>query len=136
VLLEVTLVPVAAPSHTLTKQRAIPKSMLAEQTQIVLTDNSGRTGNRTISVFSDRRILTTDLGSKRALLLAGLGWGFMPYESVAEDILTTRLIELDLEERQQVNRRKPLFAVHRRDTPLGPAGRWVLEKLLANAKAQ
>ncbi|MDR2335350.1 MAG: LysR family transcriptional regulator [Burkholderiaceae bacterium] len=126
---EICLVPVASPSHALATQRNISRDLLAEQTQIVLTDNSGRTGVRTISVFSNHRILTSDLGSKRVMLIAGLGWGFMPYSFVEEDLSLARLVELHLEERQQINRRKPLFAIYRRNRPLGPAGRWMLEKL-------
>lgn len=133
VLPDIVLVPVAAPGHALAGQRGIPGDELAEHTQIVLTDHSGRTSGRTISVFSNRRILTSDLGSKRIMLLAGLGWGFMPYSFVEDDIGLARLVELDLEDRQQRRRSKPLFAVHRRDTPLGPAGRWVLETLLPRA---
>ena len=107
--------------------------MLRSQTQIVLTDHSGRTEGRTFSVFSERQILTADLGSKRAMLCAGLGWGFMPRAFVEDDLDARRLVELDLAERRPRSRSMPLFAIYRCNKPLGPAGKWVLDWLLSAA---
>ncbi|WP_322104073.1 LysR family transcriptional regulator [Paraburkholderia sp. J41] len=134
VLPEIALTPVAAPDHPLSSQRKITNDMLREHTQIVLTDHSGRTKGRTFSVFSDLRILTADLGSKRAMLLANLGWGFMPRSFVEDDLSSARLSELDLAERQPRTRSMPLIAVHRTDISLGPARKWVLEMLLTTDK--
>jgi DNA-binding transcriptional LysR family regulator len=75
---EIALIPVATAGYPLTGHREISNDALREHTQIVLTDHSGRTTGRTFSAFSNRRILTSDLGSKHAMLRAGLGWGFMP----------------------------------------------------------
>lgn len=127
---EIALVPIAAPDYALTALRKIGSEQLREHTQIVLTDHSTRTQGRAFSVFSSHQILTTDLGAKRALLCAGLGWGFMPRSFVEEDLLAGRLCELDLAERSPRSRHMPLFAIHRRSTSLGTAGRWVLDRLL------
>ncbi|MBD8898488.1 LysR family transcriptional regulator [Rhodanobacter sp. DHG33] len=132
---EIPLVPVAASIYPLAQQSKVVTDVLREHTQIVLTDHSGRTDGRTFSVFSNRRILTADLGSKRAMLLAGLGWGFMPRSFVEADLGSGQLVELDLAERQPRSRSMPLFAIYRRSDPLGPAGLWVLNKLLSTAKA-
>jgi DNA-binding transcriptional LysR family regulator len=131
---EIALVPVAATSHPLTGQRKISNDVLREHTQIVLTDHSGRTAGRTFSVFANRRILTADLGSKHAMLRAGLGWGFMPHSFVEEDLGTARLIELDLAERQPRSRSMPLFLIHRCSDPPGPAGQWVVDMLTRTVK--
>jgi len=69
------------------------------------------------------------------MLLAGLGWGFMPRSFVEADLGSGQLVELDLAERQPRSRSMPLFAIYRRSDPLGPAGLWVLNKLLSTAKA-
>ncbi|MQR02755.1 LysR family transcriptional regulator [Glaciimonas soli] len=129
ILPEIAIVPVAAASHPLMGQRKISNDMLREYTQIVLTDHSGRTAGRTFSVYSNRQILTADLGSKYAMLRAGLGWGFMPRSFVEEDLGAARLIELDLAERQPRNQSMPLFLIRRDSDPLGPAGRWVVDTL-------
>ena len=130
---EIELAPVAAPAHPLAGQTKISAHVLRSQTQIVLTDHSGRTEGRTFSVFSERQILTADLGSKRAMLCAGLGWGFMPRAFVEDDLDARRLVELDLAERRPRSRSMPLFAIYRCNKPLGPAGRWVLDWLLSAA---
>lgn len=127
---EIALAPVAAPGHPLVRECKIARAVLQEHTQIVLTDNSQRTAGRTFSVFANRQILTTDLGSKHAMLRAGLGWGFMPRSVVEEDLDTARLIELDLAERQPRSRNIPLFLIYRASDPPGPAGRWVVDMLM------
>lgn len=127
---EIPIVAVAAPNHPLAELQNIANDALREHTQIVLTDHSGRTEGRVFFVFSDRRILTTDLGSKRAMVLAGLGWGFMPRHFVEDDLRTGQLTELSLADRPLPTRSMSLFAIHRSDKPLGPAGQWVLDMLL------
>ena len=129
ILPEIALVPVAAPGYPLTAERRIPNERLQDHTQIVLTDHSGRTAGRTFSVFSPHRILTADLGSKHAMLRAGLGWGFMPHSIVEEDLGAARLIELDLVERQPRSRSMPLFLIYRNNNPPGPAGQWIIDTL-------
>lgn len=128
---EVALTPVASPAHALVALQDITVAQLREHTQIVLTDRSGGTEGRTFSVFSEEQVLTTDLGAKRAMLCAGLGWGFMPYTFVEDDLHLGRLCELALVERSGRNRNMPLFAVHRRNAVLGPAGEWMLNWLMS-----
>ena len=135
VLPEIALVPVAAPGHPLAALRGIARDQLREHTQIVLTEHGARPQGRTFSVFSDRQILTTDLGAKHALLRAGLGWGFMPRSVVEEDLLAGRLSELDLAERHPRSRSMPLFGIHRRNDALGPAGQWMLDQLKDGPKS-
>jgi DNA-binding transcriptional LysR family regulator len=132
----IEIVPVAAAGYALAYLRKIPQNDLKQHTQIVLTDHSGFTDGRNFSVFSDRRILTTDIGSKRAMLCAGLGWGFMPRSVVHEDLRAAHLVELDFAERQPRTRHMPLFAIHRRDGKLGPAGQWLLNCLLSNVETR
>ncbi len=129
VLQQIALVPVAAGSHPLSGQRAISQTALREQTQIVLTDHRKRTLGRLYSVVSDQRILTADLGSKRAMLQAGLGWGYMPREMVAEDLEHARLVELNLAERDPRTLSMPLHLIYCAKLPLGPARKWLVEIL-------
>ncbi|OZI34180.1 hypothetical protein CAL29_11575 [Bordetella genomosp. 10] len=127
---EVAVTPVASPAHALAALRGITVAQLREHTQIVLTDRSAGTEGRTFSVFSEDQVLTTDLGAKRAMLCAGLGWGFMPHSFVEDDLHLGRLCELALVERTARNRSMPLFAIHRRNAALGPAGQWMLNWFL------
>ena len=127
---EIAMVPVAAPGHVLAGQHDVSDEQLRDQTQIVLIDRSAGTEGRSFSVYSEQQTLTSDLGAKRALLCAGLGWGFMPRSFVEEDLRTEQLVELNLTQWPRQQQSITLHAVHKRNTPLGPAGQWVLEMLL------
>ncbi len=118
----VELLPVAAPSHALVRGGA-----LADEVQLVLTDRSDLTQGRDFSVMSARSWRLGDLGAKHALLRAGLGWGNMPRWMVAEDLANGRLVDLKRSERPGGN--YPLFAIHRSDSPPGPAARWLAERM-------
>ena len=118
----VELLPVAAPSHALVRGGA-----LADEVQLVLTDRSDLTQGRDFSVMSARSWRLGDLGAKHALLRAGLGWGNMPRWMVAEDLANGRLVDLKRPERPGGN--YPLFAIHRSDSPPGPAARWLAERM-------
>lgn len=129
-ILEVELEPVAAPGHPLAGRKRIVREELQEHTQIVLSDRSTSTEGRTFSVFSDQQVRTSDLGSKHAMLGAGLGWGFMPLSVVEEDLRTGRLVVLELAERAPRSRRMPLHLIHRHDAPPGLAGQWLMKRLI------
>jgi len=125
----IVLVPVATPTHPLATTSGISTEALKQHTQIILTDQSGRSAKRQFSVFSADRILTADLGSKHAMLRAGLGWGYMPRTVVEDDLSSARLVQLDLLDPYVKTRELPLFLIYRRAQPPGPAGRWVVEQL-------
>lgn len=59
----------------------------------------------------------------------------MPRDFVEEDLDAARLTELDLTDRPPPTRSMPLFAIHRRSDPLGPAAQWTLDMLLTTAPA-
>jgi DNA-binding transcriptional LysR family regulator len=124
----VRLVPVAAPGHKLAHApRPIPGAIVREHLQLVLTDRTSLTKGQEFGVFALRTWRLGDLGAKRALLLAGLGWGNMPEEMVADDLAAERLVRLELEEGDQHH--FPISLVHRVDAPPGPAGRWLAARL-------
>ena len=118
----VELIPVASPAH-----RLVHGGALGEEVQLVLTDRSALSQGRDFSVFSARTWRLGDLGAKHELLRAGLGWGNMPRWMVADDLASGRLVELRRPERPGGT--YPLYAVHRADTPLGPAARWLAGRL-------
>ena len=72
-----------------------------------------------------------DLGAKHMLLKKGIGWGYMPEPMVCEDLETGRLVQLDMAEYKDGFLR--LYAIHRTDTPPGPAGSWLIARLRAQA---
>lgn len=124
----VRLVHVAAPRHPLSQIRGpITTADVRDQVQLVLSDRSNLTQGQDFGVLSPETWRLADLGAKHALLLAGLGWGSMPASTVANDIASGRLVMLDIAALPQVSYQ--LFAMHRADTPPGPAGRWFMDRL-------
>ncbi len=122
------LVPVAAPGHPLARlDGPIAADAVRAQTQLVLADRSTLTKGQDFGVLSQRTWRLGDLGAKHALLLAGLGWGNMPETMVRDDLASGRLVRLPIAGNE--DRGFPLLLVHRADTPPGPAGRWLAERL-------
>jgi DNA-binding transcriptional LysR family regulator len=121
---------VAARHHPLASYREpIPASILSEHVQLVLSDRSSRTEGEDFGVLSPKTWRLYDLGAKHAFLLAGLGWGGMPFDLVEADHARGDLVTLVPEEIGAASRPIPMFAFYRQDAPPGPAGRWLLERL-------
>jgi DNA-binding transcriptional LysR family regulator len=132
-LLDITLIPVAAPTHPLGAiEGAVPRDELRRHVQLVLTDRSGLTGSRDYGVLSSQTWRLADLGAKHAMLTAGLGWGSMPAHLVADDLAAGRLHRLSIVPEtagDEVAVTLALCAAYYRERPPGPAGRWLLEHL-------
>lgn len=124
----VKLIPVAAPSHPLALiEEPLATQAARDHVQLVLTDRSALTHGRDFGVLSVRSWRLADLGAKHALLLAGMGWGNMPKPMVNEDLKRGRLVELKIE--MPGGQIYPFHTVYRSDTPPGPAGSWLMERL-------
>ncbi len=120
-LAHVDLIPVAAPGHPLAHG-----SRPRDEVQLVLSDRSSLSAGREFSVISPRTWRLGDLGAKHELLREGLGWGNMPRWMVADDLARGRLVELSLPEAP--GGAYPLYAIHRADTPPGPAAQWLAQR--------
>ncbi len=124
----VRIVHVAAPSHPLAKLSGrISAPEVREHVQLVLSDRSELTRGQDFGVLSPETWRLADLGAKHALLLAGLGWGGMPEASVRDDVAAGRLVLLEVEALPRFTYQ--LLAIHRTDSPPGPAARWFLAQL-------
>jgi DNA-binding transcriptional LysR family regulator len=90
------MVTVCAPSHPLASTPApIPKDEFGRHVQIVVTDNQRGAEKTQTGVAGKRQWLVNDLGAKRDLLRAGLGWGHLPRHLVVEDLASGQLVELE-----------------------------------------
>src|ERR1700686_583221 len=86
------LCPVVSPSHPLASiQGIIEPHVLRQHVQLVLTDASTLTATKDWGVLSSRTWRLVDLGAKKSMLLAGLGWGKMPAQMVGDEIKEGRL---------------------------------------------
>jgi DNA-binding transcriptional LysR family regulator len=95
-LCEAEMVTASAPFHPLASApRPIPMDEFGLHIQIVVTDNQPGAEKTQQGVAGMRQWLVNDLGAKRDLLKAGLGWGHLPRHLVAEDLVSGRLVELE-----------------------------------------
>ncbi|HWU49340.1 MAG TPA: LysR family transcriptional regulator [Asticcacaulis sp.] len=123
----VRLIPVAAPFHPLARGGKHAPGEARQHVQLVLTDRSPLTEGRDFGVIGMKSWRLADLGSKHALLLAGIGWGAMPEFMVRADLDAGRLVRLDLPDWKDAQ--YEFNAIWRTDAPPGPAAQWLIERL-------
>ncbi|KQX14454.1 LysR family transcriptional regulator [Ensifer adhaerens] len=128
-LYSIAMVPVAAPNHPLSVETdsAVAALKARDYVQLVLSDRSKLSEGRDFGVLSEQTWRLADLGAKHALLLAGVGWGSMPEPMIKPDLEAGRLVRLPLNLWKDA--RYHLRAVYRSDKALGPAGRWLLDRV-------
>lgn len=126
----VTLIPVAAPDHPLSRRTGSISALdLHDELQLVLTDRSRLTEGRDFAVHARKVWRLGDIGTKHRLLLAGIGWGNMPLQRIRDDLETGRLQRLQLETQPDDGFALPLYCVYRQDRPQGQAMGWMLGAL-------
>jgi DNA-binding transcriptional LysR family regulator len=127
------LCPVVSPSHPLASiQGIIEPHVLRQHVQLVLTDASTLTAAKDWGVLSSRTWRLADLGAKKSMLLAGLGWGNMPAHMVEDEIKDGRLIVIQPAGSDTVTA-LVLGAAYISEHSLGPAGQWMLKYLTSVA---
>ena len=138
-LMEVELVPVAAPEHPLALMPGpLGHEAVRDHVQLVLTDRSALTQGQDHGVLATTTWRLADLGAKHAMLRAGLGWGGMPRHMVEDDLAAGRLKVLDIQRwdgDERLPRLKTVAAYRVGDAP-GPAGRWLLERLTEGVRGE
>jgi len=125
----IRMVPVASPQHALAAVKGrIPAKHFAHAIQIVLSERA-EAGVADHGVLSPRSWRVGDLHTKRELLRAGLGWGNLPEHLAREDLRAKKLVTLQPEAWSTDEHVLNLSAIYRSDAVLGPAHRWILERL-------
>jgi DNA-binding transcriptional LysR family regulator len=129
-LLSVSAGAVVAPGHPLASFKGgIPHQEASKHVQLVLSDRSSLTAGRNFGVMSAQTWRLGDLGAKHAFLRAGLGWGYMPLPMVEDDLRSGKLVSIELEGRTAMGPGFSMHAIHMKDHPPGPAGRWFVNQL-------
>ena len=130
-LMRVAMRPVVAPGHPLAALgRPAARADLEPHVQLVLADPV-EPGGPNYGLLSARLWRFVDLGRRLDFLLAGFGWCRMPDHLVSGPIADGRLAALDIEDDTAPPDGLTIYAAHRRDRVLGPAGRWLLDALRA-----
>ena len=124
----VRLVPVCAATHPLADEPAPQRAdVLERHVQLVLSERTVRTDDR--GVLAARTWRVTDLDMKARLIHAGVGWGSLPEPLAAPALAGGHLVQLRPQPWPDGVHDVPLHTVVRADRPLGPAGRWLRERL-------
>lgn len=127
---EVPLIAVAAAGHPLASfGRRIPKRELRKHVQLVLTDRSDLMVGRDYGVVSPSTWRLADLSTKYAFLKDGVGWGGMPLHLVDSDLVSGKLVVLDVDDMPRTGFMLIMSAYHQSSNPPGPAGRWFVDHL-------
>lgn len=85
------MIPVCAPNYISEKQK-VSKELLKKYTQIVVSDNPTTKVPTTVAVLpGGEHWKVADFFTKRSLLLAGMGWGYMPDHFIETDLKKKKL---------------------------------------------
>lgn len=135
-LASIAMIPVVGARHPLASRRGrITAEQLAEYVQIVLSERTDD-GLPDQGVLSPHTWRVHDLETKRAMLLAGLGWGNLPVHVARGDLRRKRLVRIRPAAWADDEHTVHLAVVYRRSAVLGPAHRWILEHLAELCAAQ
>jgi DNA-binding transcriptional LysR family regulator len=122
---DTALIAVAAPNHPLATGRGVAPGVARNHLQLVSSDRSRFAEERGFGVVGLKSWQVNDPGVRRALLLAGVGWAYMPEPTVRDDLATGRLKQLNLPD--WPGGTYALHAIHRTDTPPKPAAAWLIQ---------
>ena len=131
----VEFVPVVAAHHPLAAQSGpVSSAVLRDHLQLVFSD-PGQNAGRHFAFIGTRMWQIADIAAKHAMLLAGLGWGNMPRHVVSDDLAAGRLVQIWPAEWTVGQNRLPIHVIYRADAALGPATRWLVDRLKSETEA-
>ncbi|MEM6464184.1 MAG: LysR family transcriptional regulator [Pseudomonadota bacterium] len=121
------VVAVARPDHPLAcLDRQLTEAEMADHRQLVPTSRAlPRYLNRMVNDVWE----IAELDMRHLMIRRGMGWGTVPLYLVEDDLARGDLITLDMSARPDAAMRVPLFAVHKKDASVGPATRWLIQKM-------
>lgn len=116
----VRIVPVAHRDHPLAAIAGpVPAAELRQHAQVVLTDSTRGELTQTLNVLdAGLQWTVTDVAAKLEIIETGLGWGGLPEHVVASRLAAGTLAALEVREFDVHT--IELFAIRRRDEPMGP----------------
>src|SRR5882762_1367952 len=136
-VLTVSAIKVVSPQHPLATHRApIPMSVLVEHIQLVHADHSNVWRAGRLGLLSPRIWRLCDLAAKHHFLRAGFGFGIMPLHMVEADLASGELVEIKVEDDPPEGHSIVMSAVYLTNSPLGPAGRWFVDRIKEEAASR
>ncbi len=129
-LMTIKMVMVVSPHHPLAShRRPIPAAILAEHIILLHTDRPDLPPGREWAVLSPKEWFVAHIEPKLALLRAGIGFGAVPLHVVERDLASGTLVQIRAEEAPPRGYSIEVFSLYRTDSPPGPAGRWLINRI-------
>jgi len=130
-LMTIKLAMVVSPQHPLaTHRRPIPTTTFNNYIQLVNTEPSNLPADHRSGVLSPKTWLLAHTEAQLALLRAGLGFGILPLHVVERDLASGTLVQISPEDSPLCGYAIEMSALYRKDNPPGPAGRWLIDRLM------
>jgi len=128
---DVMLYAVAAPTHALAREQ--PPVDVSDHLNIVVVDPTDVTAGVDYGVGGPKAWRVDDLQTKRALIMAGIGWGNMPAHLVEADIAEGRLSRIAP---QGIGKDgatvMPVYLIYRQGAMFGPAAKCLWQAILGD----
>ena len=128
-LFDVRIIPVAHQRHALSQiDRLITRQEARQYTQVIVRDSSRIDDKQSLDVVEQgRHCHVTEIGAKKAIIEACLGWGGLPEYVVREDVDRGQLRVLSVEGFEP--RQTSLFLVRRKGGRHGPVAQEIWDSL-------
>ena len=129
-------VAVVAADHPLaTYNGLVPADAFRDHLHLVLASRSKKPRRKVFNLPSAAIWRVNEMGMKREMLLAGLGWGRLPRHLAEPDIEAGRLVPLRIEGVAGVDWSLPLpvYVAYRKSEVLGPGATWMRDAIVEAA---
>ena len=129
----ITIRPVASPGFPAAAQRGVKsRREMQGYTQVIVSGTGGKDYDQSRDLLSGgQRWTVSDFEAKKTIIKAGLGWGGIPEHLMAEELATGELVPLAIE--GYPPRHTEIFAIRRRDRPMGKVMSSIWERLAERA---
>jgi DNA-binding transcriptional LysR family regulator len=135
VVSDIDLVVVVAPSHPLAKMPPkISQIVLRDHLQIVVSNqDSGNFGLVGVNQWN-----VSEMRLRYNLIMAGIGWGSMPRQTIEAELSRGELVILEPEQWDSSNKMPRITAVvaKRKDKSMGPAASFLMDELSKSEKSE
>lgn len=115
----ITIRPVASPDFPAAWRSGVrTRREMQTYTQVIVSGTGGRDFEQSRDLLSGgQRWTVSDFQAKKSVIKAGLGWGGIPEHLMEHELETGELVPLVVEDYPP--RRTEIFAIRRRDRPMG-----------------